>query len=87
MARSGPERLFAALLIAHIRGVADRYAQAGYRALVPDLYRGRSTVEAAEAEHLMNGLDFGAAAGQDVRGAVQHLKATGSARSTGASVG
>ena len=63
-----------------IRGVADRYAQAGYRALVPDLYRGRSTVEAAEAEHLMNGLDFGAAAGQDIRGAVQHLKATGSAK-------
>jgi len=63
-----------------IRGVADRYAEQGYRALVPDLYRGKSTVEAAEAEHLMTNLNFGDAAGQDVRGAVQFLKAGGSAR-------
>lgn len=58
-----------------IRGVADRLAQAGYVALVPDLYRGKSTVEAEEAHHLMSTLDFGDAAGQDVRGAVQALKA------------
>ena len=63
-----------------IRGVADRYAEQGYRALVPDLYRGKSTVEAAEAEHLMTNLNFGDAAGQDVRGAVQFLKAGGSAK-------
>jgi carboxymethylenebutenolidase len=63
-----------------IRGVADRLAAAGYRALVPDLYRGKSTVEAAEAEHLMTNLNFGDAAGQDVRGAVQFLKAGGSAK-------
>jgi carboxymethylenebutenolidase len=62
-------------LNAQIRGVADRYAAAGYAALVPDLYRGKSTVEAAEAEHLMTNLNFGDAAGQDVRGAVQYLKA------------
>ncbi len=59
-----------------IRGVADRLAEAGYRALVPDLYRGKSTVEAEEAHHLMTGLNFGDAASQDVRGAVQFLKAT-----------
>ena len=58
-----------------IRGVADRLAQAGYVALVPDLYRGKSTVEAEEAHHLMTALDFGDAAAQDVRGAVQALKA------------
>jgi hypothetical protein len=58
-----------------IRGVADRFAAAGYLALVPDLYRGKSTVAAAEAEHLMTHLNFGDAAGQDVRGAVQYLKA------------
>ena len=57
-----------------IRGVADRIAAAGYRALVPDLYRGRATVDAKEAEHLMKGLNFGDAAGQDIRGAVQFLK-------------
>lgn len=60
-----------------IRGVADRLAEAGYRALVPDLYRGKSTVEAEEAHHLMTGLNFGDAAGQDVRGAVQYLKTGG----------
>ena len=60
-----------------IRGVADRLARCGYFALVPDLYRGKSTVEEEEAHHLMTGLDFGDAASQDVRGAVQHLKAGG----------
>jgi carboxymethylenebutenolidase len=58
-----------------IRGVADRLASAGYIALAPDLYRGKSTVEAEEAHHLMTGLNFGDAASQDVRGAVQFLKA------------
>jgi carboxymethylenebutenolidase len=58
-----------------IRGVADRMAAAGFTALVPDLYRGKSTVEAEEAHHLMTNLNFGDAASQDVRGAVQYLKA------------
>ena len=58
-----------------IRGVADRLAAAGYRALVPDLYRGKSTLEAEEANHLMEGLNFADAASQDIRGAVQFLKA------------
>lgn len=59
---------------AQILGVADRLAAAGFTALVPDLYRGKSTVEAEEANHLMSGLDFGDAATQDVRGAVLALK-------------
>jgi len=58
-----------------IRGVADRLANAGYAALVPDLYRGKTTLEEEEAQHLMTGLDFADAAGQDIRGAVQYLKA------------
>src|SRR3970040_161355 len=57
-----------------IKGVADRLAKAGYPALVPDLYRGKAPVDAKEAEPLMQGLNFGDAAGQDVRGAVQYLK-------------
>ena len=63
-----------------IKGVADKLAKAGYRALVPDLYRGKVALEANEAEHLMTNLNFGDAAGQDVRGAVQHLKSSGSAK-------
>jgi carboxymethylenebutenolidase len=61
-----------------IKGVADRLAAAGYRALVPDLYRGKIALQAHEAEHLMKGLNFGDAAGQDVGGAVNYLKASGS---------
>ena len=57
-----------------IRGVAERLVGAGFLALVPDLYRGKSTVEAEEAHHLMTALDFGDAASQDIRGAVQYLK-------------
>jgi carboxymethylenebutenolidase len=63
-----------------IKAVADQFAQAGYRALVPDLYRGKLALEANEAEHLMGDLNFGDAASQDIRGAVQYLKATGSAK-------
>lgn len=63
-----------------IKEVANRLASAGYRALVPDLYRGKLALEAHEAEHLMNDLNFGDAASQDIRGAVQYLKATGSAK-------
>jgi carboxymethylenebutenolidase len=65
-------------LDSEVKAVADRLAKAGYRALVPDLYRGKLALEAQEAEHLMGDLNFGDAAGQDIRGAVQYLKATGS---------
>jgi len=58
----------------HIKSVADHYAKHGFRALVPDLYRGKVGLDAKEAEHLMGGLNFGDAATQDVRGAVQYLK-------------
>lgn len=61
-----------------IKAVADRLASAGYQALVPDLYRGKLALEENEGHNLMNGLDFGDAASQDIRGAVQYLKAQGS---------
>lgn len=57
-----------------IKNVADRLAEAGYRALVPDLYRGKVTTAANEANHLMANLNFPDAAGQDIRGALVHLK-------------
>jgi carboxymethylenebutenolidase len=57
-----------------IKKTADRLAEAGYRALVPDLFRGKITKTASEANHLMAGLNFLDAAEQDIRGAVQYLK-------------
>ena len=60
-------------LVPHIEDVADRFAVLGYVALAPDLYHGKSTVEAEEAHHLMEGLDWGRAA-QELSGAVAHLR-------------
>jgi len=57
-----------------IKKTADRFAEAGFRALVPDLFRGKTTKDAAEANHMMSSLNFMDAAQQDVRGAVQHMK-------------
>jgi carboxymethylenebutenolidase len=61
-----------------IKAVADKLAVAGYQVLVPDLYRGKLALEENEAEHLMHGLNFGDAASQDIRGAVQYLNELGS---------
>jgi carboxymethylenebutenolidase len=62
-----------------IKRTVDRFAEAGFRALAPDLFRGKSAKlgEQAEASHLMNSLNFIDAAEQDVRGALQHLKRDG----------
>ena len=61
-----------------IKKVADTLKDAGYRALVPDLYKGKLALDANEAKHLMTGLNFLDAASEDIRGAVQYLKSTGS---------
>eukprot|EP00941_MAST-03F_sp_MAST-3F-sp1_P005132 g5132.t1 len=60
-----------------IKAQAEKLRLAGYRVLVPDLYRGELGIEAEEAEHLMTNLDFPGAV-QDVEGAAKYLKATGS---------
>ncbi|MFN8057599.1 MAG: dienelactone hydrolase family protein [Vicinamibacterales bacterium] len=60
-------------LVPHITDVADRFAALGYVALAPDLYHGKSTVEAEEAHHLMSHLDW-ARATQEIAGAVGHLR-------------
>jgi len=57
-----------------IKKTADRLAEDGYRALVPDLFRGKLATAADEASHLMTNLNFSDAAAQDIRGAVQYLK-------------
>src|SRR5258707_11537432 len=56
-----------------IKGVADRFAAAGYNALAPDLYKGRVTQKPDEANHMMSGLDFVDASDQDIAGAVKHV--------------
>ncbi|MEJ5999575.1 dienelactone hydrolase family protein [Paucibacter soli] len=61
----------------HIRGLAERFAAAGFSTLAPDLYRGRLASSADEASHLMTGLDFADATHQDLRGACQQLAAGG----------
>jgi carboxymethylenebutenolidase len=60
-----------------IKGVADRFAKAGYNALAPDLYKGRVTQKPDEANHMMSGLDFVGASDQDIAGAVKHLARLG----------
>jgi carboxymethylenebutenolidase len=57
-----------------IKKIADRLAEAGYRALVPDLYRGKVAKASDEASHMMANLNHSDAAEEDVRGAVQYLK-------------
>jgi carboxymethylenebutenolidase len=61
-------------LNSQIKGVADRLGKAGYRAIVPDLFRGKLAKDGADGSHLMNGLDWDDAVEQDIRGAVQHLR-------------
>ena len=59
-----------------IKATADRFATAGFNAVVPDLYRGRVTSNADEANHMMTGLDWPQAV-SDVQSCLQHLKKSG----------
>lgn len=62
-----------------IKSVCERFAQAGFHALAPDLYNGKTVPyhDTAAANAAMAALDFKAATDQAVRGAVQFLKACG----------
>jgi carboxymethylenebutenolidase len=61
-------------LVPHIKDVASRFAaQGGYVALAPDLYHGKSTVDAEEASHLMQGLDWGRAT-EEIAGSIRYLR-------------
>jgi carboxymethylenebutenolidase len=56
-----------------IQSVAKRYADAGFVALVPDLYHGQVAKDAEEAGRMMKALDFGKAV-QEIAGAVAFLR-------------
>lgn len=49
-------------LVPHIKAVADRFAEAGYVALAPDLYNGESTTAPDEAQRKMMALNIEATA-------------------------
>ncbi|MBB5870378.1 carboxymethylenebutenolidase [Allocatelliglobosispora scoriae] len=59
-------------LVPHITALADRFAEAGFVALAPDLYHGTSTTEPDEAGKLMMGLAIPQAA-KDIAGAAAYL--------------
>jgi carboxymethylenebutenolidase len=59
-------------MVPHIQNVADRFAAAGFTALVPDLYRGHISTEPDEAMKLMMGMNL-ERAGTDMSGAVDYL--------------
>jgi carboxymethylenebutenolidase len=63
-----------------IKKVAKNLNNLGWRVVIPDLYKGQVALAENEAKHLMNNLNFVDAASQDVRGAVQYLKNSGSKR-------
>jgi carboxymethylenebutenolidase len=56
-----------------IKSVAERYAAAGFAAIVPDLYHGKLAKDAEEAGALMKALDFGKAV-QEIAGAAAFLR-------------
>jgi len=58
----------------NIKGIADRLAAEGYRALAPDLYHGKETAEPDDAMKLMMAMNRDQAA-KDMSGAYDHLKA------------
>jgi carboxymethylenebutenolidase len=59
-------------LVPHITAVADRFAEAGFVALAPDLYHGATTSEPDQARRLLMGLAMDQAA-RDIAGAADYL--------------
>lgn len=61
-------------LVDHIVSLADRFAEAGFVVLAPDLYHGKKTKSPDEAGKLLMALNIGEA-GKDIEGAALRLKA------------
>jgi len=62
-----------------IKKHAINIASKGYRALIPDLYRGKLGLEVAEAQHLLEGLDWPGAVA-DIAASAKWLKDQGSSK-------
>lgn len=59
-------------LVDHIKDVCDRFAAAGFTALAPDMYHGKTTKSPDDAGKLMMALNIGRAE-KDLRGAIDYL--------------
>ncbi len=70
----------------NIKGIADRFAGAGYLALAPDLYRGKVAAEPDEAGKMMMSMKMDQAA-KDMSGAFDYLKSHGACTGKIGSVG
>ena len=73
-------------LVPHIKAVADRLATAGYVALAPDLFHGKTTTEPDEAGKMMMSMNMEQAA-RDMSGAYDYLKSHADATGKVGSVG
>ncbi len=60
-------------LVPHIKNIADRFAEAGFLALAPDLYHGKATKSPDEAGKLMMAMSIDQSE-RDLAGAVTYLK-------------
>jgi len=59
-------------LVPHVKALAERFAEAGFVALAPDLFHGIQTTEPDEANRLLMGLAMDQAA-KDIAGAATYL--------------
>ncbi len=69
-------------LVGHIKEVADRFAEAGFTALAPDLFHGEQTTSPDAAGKLLMALEVDRAE-QDLRGAADYLATVASGDSVG----
>jgi carboxymethylenebutenolidase len=70
-------------LVGHIKKVCDRFAEAGFTALAPDMYHGKTTTEPDEAGKLLMALNI-AQAEKDLRGAAKYVAGHSSTAKLGA---
>jgi carboxymethylenebutenolidase len=73
-------------LVPHIKSLTDRFAEAGFVALAPDLFHGLHTTEPGEANKLMMGLAMPQAA-KDIAGAAEFLAGHEAAQGSKGKVG